>query len=139
LVAVNTEDEMMIDRAVNIFERHNAIDIDRRVEEWRKSGWTGYDPNAKMLSKETPVHQAAPKVAPKTAPVSTSASTAMQPGRTAQASTTTRQAVKTTAIQLSRKNCKLESERFRGHGASLQSYGGKPVQEQVQLREEHVR
>src|SRR5712671_5035427 len=44
LVSVSTDDEMMIDRAVNIFERHNAIDIDRRVEEWRKSGWTGYDP-----------------------------------------------------------------------------------------------
>jgi len=61
LVSVSTDDEMMIDRAVNIFERHNAIDIDRRVEEWRKSGWTGYDPKAKMLSKEIPVQQTAPE------------------------------------------------------------------------------
>jgi uncharacterized membrane protein len=46
LVSVRADDEMMIDRAVNIFERHNAIDIDRRAEEWRKAGWTGFDPNA---------------------------------------------------------------------------------------------
>ncbi len=54
LVSVRTDDEKMIDRAINIFERHNAVDIDRRAEEWRQSGWTGYNPNANLSTKETP-------------------------------------------------------------------------------------
>jgi uncharacterized protein (TIGR02271 family) len=33
-------DEGMIDRAVDILQRHRPADIDRKVEEWRKSGWT---------------------------------------------------------------------------------------------------
>jgi hypothetical protein len=55
LVSVKTDDEMMVDRAVNIFERHNAIDIDRRAEEWRRTGWTGFDPHA----TSTPIVQTA--------------------------------------------------------------------------------
>jgi hypothetical protein len=45
VVTVHTVDESMIDRVTDILERHHAVDIDRRVEEWRQSGWTGYDPN----------------------------------------------------------------------------------------------
>jgi len=137
LVAVNTDDEMMIDRAVNIFERHNAVDIDRRVEEWRKSGWTGYDPNATTLSTETPVHQAAPKAAP----ISTSTTLPTPPPRTAPVSTTTRQAnEKTTAIPVVEEELQIGKRAVPGGTVRVYSrMVEKPVQEQVQLREEHVR
>jgi hypothetical protein len=46
VVTVHTLDEGMIDRATDILERYHAVNIDRRVEEWRQGGWTGYDPNA---------------------------------------------------------------------------------------------
>jgi len=46
LVSVRAEDEMMIDRAVNVFERHGAVDVKQRVAGWRQSGWTRYDPQA---------------------------------------------------------------------------------------------
>jgi uncharacterized membrane protein len=36
LVSVRSEDGMMVDRAVNILERHNAIDVQRRMSEWQK-------------------------------------------------------------------------------------------------------
>jgi len=34
------------DLAAAILRRHNAVDVHLRGEEWRKAGWTGYDPNA---------------------------------------------------------------------------------------------
>jgi hypothetical protein len=39
VVTVSTED-------AQIMESEGAVNIDRRVEEWRQSGWTGYDPTA---------------------------------------------------------------------------------------------
>jgi uncharacterized membrane protein len=57
VVTVSTEDEMMIERATNIFERNGAVDIDRRADEWRRSGWTGYDPNVGSQTTTTPLTQ----------------------------------------------------------------------------------
>jgi uncharacterized protein (TIGR02271 family) len=38
LLTINCQ-EQQVERAVQILERHNPIDIDRRVEEWRRTGW----------------------------------------------------------------------------------------------------
>jgi hypothetical protein len=40
LVAVNTTDDKA-HHATEILNRHGAIDIDERVETWRREGWTG--------------------------------------------------------------------------------------------------
>jgi hypothetical protein len=45
LVTVSTPDHMT-NRAVEIMNHHNPTDINERVEEWRQTGWTGFDPNA---------------------------------------------------------------------------------------------
>src|SRR4030095_6828910 len=45
LVSVRAEDAM-VDRVVSILERHNAVDVQRRAEEWRREGWTRFDPTA---------------------------------------------------------------------------------------------
>jgi len=39
LVSVRTEDAVA-ERAANIMDRHNAIDVDQRAQTWRQSGWT---------------------------------------------------------------------------------------------------
>ena len=57
VVTVSTEDEMMVERATNIFERNGAVDIDRRADEWRQSGWTGYAPNVSSQTTTTPLPQ----------------------------------------------------------------------------------
>lgn len=36
-----TSSEERVDRAIDILQRHNPIDLDKRAEEWRQSGWTG--------------------------------------------------------------------------------------------------
>jgi len=45
LVTVRTSAER-VNQAVEILNRHNPVDINRRVTEWRQTGWTGFDPNA---------------------------------------------------------------------------------------------
>lgn len=52
LVSVRSEDGIMVDRAVNILERHNAIDVQRRMNEWQKEGWTRFDPTSEPYKKD---------------------------------------------------------------------------------------
>jgi hypothetical protein len=39
-------DDNQTDRAVDILNRHNPVDINQRVSQWRDTGWTAFDPNA---------------------------------------------------------------------------------------------
>lgn len=57
LVSVRAEDEMMVDRAVNVLERRGAVDVERRVAGWRQSGWTGYDPHAEPYTEPQPLRR----------------------------------------------------------------------------------
>lgn len=52
LVTLRSPDEMT-DRAVNIFNRHNPVDINKRATQWRESGWVGFDPNAAPYREES--------------------------------------------------------------------------------------
>jgi hypothetical protein len=45
-------DESRADEAEAIMRRHDAFDIEDRVEEWRSTGWKGYDPKATAYSLE---------------------------------------------------------------------------------------
>ena len=38
------------DQAVAILRRFHPVDMDQRVEHWRRSGWSGYDAHAPALS-----------------------------------------------------------------------------------------
>jgi len=40
------------DRAALILNEHGAVDVNRRAQEWRKAGWTGYSANAPALSAQ---------------------------------------------------------------------------------------
>jgi hypothetical protein len=45
LLVVRCNDDE-VDRVERILNRNGAQDIDEHAEEWRKSGWTGFDPNS---------------------------------------------------------------------------------------------
>lgn len=45
LVTVHV-DEGIAERVADIMERHDPVDLERRVSYWREQGWTGYDPDA---------------------------------------------------------------------------------------------
>jgi len=46
LVAVRS-DESRVDEVAAILRKAGAIDISKRAEDWRSTGWSGYDPSAK--------------------------------------------------------------------------------------------
>ena len=39
-------DEGIAERVADIMERHDPVDLERRVSYWREQGWTSYDPDA---------------------------------------------------------------------------------------------
>jgi uncharacterized protein (TIGR02271 family) len=51
LVTVRAEDDIA-ERAAEVMRNHNAVDVDKRAAEWKRSGWTGFDPNAKPYSAQ---------------------------------------------------------------------------------------
>ena len=46
------DDERQISQASEILEECGAIDVDERVESWKATGYTGYDEQAKPLTRE---------------------------------------------------------------------------------------
>lgn len=51
LVAVKTPDASA-DEVARIMNRHRPVDVHQRAEQWRASGWSGYDPNAELVRPE---------------------------------------------------------------------------------------
>jgi uncharacterized protein YcfJ len=45
-------DEARAERAAEIMREHGAVDIERRVEQWRESGWTGWNAEAQPYTVE---------------------------------------------------------------------------------------
>jgi hypothetical protein len=50
LITIRTADHMT-DRAVDILNRHNPIDVNERASQWRQEGWTGFDSNAETFHR----------------------------------------------------------------------------------------
>jgi uncharacterized protein (TIGR02271 family) len=46
IVTVELDDESRASQIVSLLEESGAIDVDRRMEQWKASGYTGYDPTA---------------------------------------------------------------------------------------------
>jgi hypothetical protein len=51
LVTVRADDARA-ERAADIMRAHGAADIERRAEQWRERGWTGFDENAQPYTPE---------------------------------------------------------------------------------------
>ena len=49
LVTVRADDSRA-DEAASAMRNHGAVDIERRVEQWKQQGWTGHDPSATPYS-----------------------------------------------------------------------------------------
>ena len=49
LITVRADDSRA-DEAASVMRSHGAVDIERRVEQWKQQGWTRYDPNATPYS-----------------------------------------------------------------------------------------
>lgn len=52
VVAVDAQDETQLNRAQTVMQEMGSVDVDARVDQWKQSGWTGFDENARPYSDE---------------------------------------------------------------------------------------
>jgi hypothetical protein len=52
LVVVNVSSDEMVDRAEDIMEDYDPVDIEERTRNWRETGWMGYDPEAEPYTRD---------------------------------------------------------------------------------------
>lgn len=46
-------DDSQVNRARDILNRYSPVNVDERAAQWRSSGWTGFDPNARAHEEST--------------------------------------------------------------------------------------
>jgi uncharacterized protein (TIGR02271 family) len=104
-----TAEEGQIDRVTEIAERHGAFDMDEREATWRREGWTGYKGGTAATIGSAGARNAA---------------TAAQGEE---------------AIPIVEENLRVGKRQVEGGHVRIRSYVVEtPVEEQVNLRQEHV-
>jgi len=113
LVSVTTEEEN-IPRAEEIMNRHQAIDLDERTNMWRESGWQGHEVDAMPYTADE-IHQEREQY------------------RTLDAGQEAKFDIVEEQLQVGKREVEKGGVRVRSYVTET------PVQEQVTLRQEHVR
>jgi len=136
LVTVNAEDTMA-NSAHDIMMRHNAVDIDDRSTQWRSSGWTGFNDQTEPLDRTSTTTGTTGY------PADTIADTTIHSTAAASANTSLRSdstlddadrviPVVEEEIDVSKRQVEKGGVRVTSHVEE------RPVEEQVNLREERV-
>ena len=127
LISVEASDERA-EHAVRIMKQHGAVEIDKRAAQWRDEGWSGFDSNA----TETAYNAFAGGGRANTAETEVTA----EHQRLAAESHGARGQVAVPVVEEQLQVGKREVERG---GVRVETHvTEKPVEEQVELREEHV-
>jgi hypothetical protein len=136
LVTVNAQDDRA-DQAIEILENHNAVDVEQRAAAWQQSGWTGYSPTAEpytteKIAREREQYRPAPRTAA-SEPTATSIRPTPQPDR----HTTAAAGEKEITLPVIEEDMQIGKRAVQRGGVRVYSrVTEKPVEEQVQLREE---
>lgn len=127
LVMVRASDDMA-QKAVDIMNRHNVVDIDDRSTSYRSSGWSGFDVNAEPY-KANQIDEY--RTSAKTASTTPTAGTASAGA----ASTNKGEAV----LPVVEEELQVGKRQVQRGGARIHTHvTERPVEEQVRLREETV-
>ena len=139
LVTINAE-ESRVNKAIDILEDHNAVDVEQRASAWKQSGWTGYSPTAKPY---TPAEITLEREQYRTLPSTVAAGAAAPSARPIPSQQTRRDTSltggKETTLPVIEEQVQVGKRTVSGGGVRVYSrVTEKPVEEQVQLRQEHV-
>ncbi len=129
-VDASTEDEA--DRAADIMQRFNALDLDQRATHWRSSGWTGYQNDAPLYTADQIQQERAGYTSTTTVASTGAGSTTGTAGRAATGKTGDAIPVVEEQLQVGKRAVQRGGVRIYRHVTET------PVQESVQLREERV-
>jgi uncharacterized protein (TIGR02271 family) len=126
VVTVDADDEQERERAIEVMNRFDPVDIDERATQWRSQGWTGYD-------------EAAPRLTDSEIEKDRALYAQSAEGRGSTTGATTQAAGEQTRIPIVEEELQVGKRAVQRGGVRVyQRMTEKPVQESVQLREEHV-
>jgi uncharacterized protein (TIGR02271 family) len=134
LLSVDTANAGQAQRAADILQPFNAVDMEQRSSNWRSSGWTGYQSDAPLytaeqVQKERGLYSQ-----------TTVASVAATPAGTTSKTTTDTTATTGKSIPVIEEQLNVGKRVVQTGGVRIYSHVTEtPVQESVQLREEHVK
>lgn len=128
VLTVDVDSEEETDRASDIMNRFNAVDVDERTGHWKKQGWSGYDESAPRYTRDQIVSERSAYTS--SAGLGNTGSTA---GTTAATTGTSRIPVIEEELKVGKREVQ------RGGVRVFQRVRETPVHESVQLREEHVK
>jgi len=129
VVTVNADSEEERERAVEVMNRFDPVDIDERASQWRSQGWTGYDESAPRFSDSEIEKDRALYGQSRTSSA----------GMNMQSDTTQSTTGEQTRIPIVQEELRVGKRAVQRGGVRIyQRMTERPVQESVQLREEHV-
>jgi uncharacterized protein (TIGR02271 family) len=156
LVAVEA-DETRVDDVVDILERYEPVNIDERVAEWRRSGWTGFNANDDYTDGQSHASTRYSEYATERLPNATQTATGgsyrasggaypteetegMQTGQTTRRTGQNFDDQDEMHIDVVEEDLRVGKRRVEGGGVRVETHVvEQPVEEQVRLREEEVR
>ena len=128
LISVEASDDKA-ESAVAIMKQHGAVEIDKRAAQWRDEGWSGFDSNA----TETAYNAFAGGQT--SAPASEVTAEHQRPTSAPRATATQGQV----AVPVVEEQLQVGKREVERGGVRVETHvTEKPVEEQVELREEHV-
>lgn len=131
MVSVDAKNEEQADRAADIMQRFNAVDLDQRASHWRSAGWSGYQSDAEPFTAEE-IRNERDLYSKTTVRSSATGSTA--------ATTATGTAAAGEAIPVIEEQLQVGKRTVQRGGVRIYRHVTEtPVQESVQLQDEQVR
>lgn len=131
IMTIDANSEEQLNRASQVVQRFNVVDIDERRDAWKQQGWKGYDASAPRYTQDEIRRDRESYLGTRT-----SAAAARGTGTAARASGTTEQ----TRIPVVEEELKVgKREVQRGGVRVFKRVQDKPVHESVQLRDEKVK
>ncbi|MDX6269993.1 MAG: hypothetical protein QOD28_1216 [Acidobacteriota bacterium] len=135
LISVEAADNQA-DGAVAIMKRHGAVEIDKRAAQWRDEGWSGFDANATETAYNAFAGDARTNTAAATEVTAEHQRLTDAPRAAARTAASPQNQVSVPVVEEQLQVGKREVERG---GVRVETHiTEKPVEENVELREEHV-
>ncbi len=143
LLSIDAATEEQADRAADILAQYQPVDLDQRAGQWRSAGWTGYQANSPIYTAEETRNElegysSTTTIAGAT-PSAAAASSGAASASTSPPSATPQSAQTGEAIPVVEEQLQVGKRAVQRGGVRIYRHVTEtPVQESVQLREEHV-
>lgn len=131
LLSVQSQNDEQHQEIINVMDRFDPVDIDERAAHWRSQGWSQYDSSASALSDDEIQRERSSYASQQAAPMPAASS-----GAKGKKGTASKEQTRIPVVEEELQVGKREVQ--RGGVRIFKRVSEMPVNESVQLREEHV-